>query len=191
MSRFYLVMISICLLAFAGGCRNCGGGCCLLNGFGNQTIAPPAAFGMTGQQPYYNTAQQPNYLINPNGQAPTPAGNNPSLAPQGGWRNAAETGNQSTENGSGNMSSVLAQNGQSQPNRLASLDPNAGFGSTQSSVNYQSTSVDERRDDSRLPVTDASGVRAPAAYYGGANNMGSYNNQAGFNQANYNRMAQA
>ncbi len=184
MTRMYIALFSLSLLAFVGGCRNCGGGCCLLNGFGNQTIAPPPTFGMNNQQPYYNTAQQPGYLVNPNSRAPTPAGNNPSLAPQEGWRKA---GDQTNNANNGQAVSVLANNNANQPptNRIASLDPNAGFYNSQTgSVNYQSTSIDERRDDTRIPVTDASQVRAPAAFYGPA----SVNNN---NPNSFTRMAQA
>lgn len=141
-------------------------------------------------QPYYNgvptTAQQPSYLINPNSAAPTP-----SLAPQQGWRpvgvnqvsnpavgsnysntpqnqpasgsqspidlspNRAPTGFASQPPSTPSLSSVL----QPGDNRTASAANGVSY---MDSVNYRSTRVDERLDDTRLPVTDASNVRAPS-----------------------------
>lgn len=101
MSRKLLSLIVItCLVSMASGCRNCS----LFNpcanqcgGFANNQLLPAPPTGSLqipslGQnQPYYNngvptTARQPNYLINPNSAAPTPATNTPTLAPQQGWR---------------------------------------------------------------------------------------------------------
>ncbi len=140
-------------------------------------------------QPYYNgvptTAQTPSYLLNPNSAAPTPASNAPTLAPQQGWRSVGtnpEVGSNFQNAPQNQPSSLLQQPVDLSPNRAP-----AGFASQTAgqlnsvlqppdnrtasatnglsfmdSVNYRTTRVDERQDDTRLPVTDASGVRAPS-----------------------------
>ena len=136
------------------------------------------------------TARQPSYLVNPNSAAPTPASSTPTLAPQQGWRPVGtnQFSNPSVGSTSPNLpqnqpTSVLQSPVDLSPNRAPTgfasqpastpalnsvLQPSdnrtasaANGISYRDSVNYRSTRVDERQDETRLPVTDASSVRAP------------------------------
>ena len=169
------------------------------------------------QQPYYTpNGQTQRGPINTNGIAPTPANQNgqngwrasgavqgagaaPQTAPNqpasnrpttfvqnrpGNNLNLAPINNSVASRASGGQS-VLVNNGSTV--RTAST---AGTGvSTTNSPNYQTTSVDERRDATRLAVTDASTVRAPSrnfpagyapAYPTPNNAQQTYAGQAGF-----------
>jgi len=121
-------------------------------------------------------------LLNTGQRAPTPANNTSSqFNQQNGWQPAGAVGSppptvpqNNTQSNSGTTlgstsrtaaptvpvaaRSVLAQGGsQSQP---------AGYGDSYiRSPNYSTTAVNETNDRTRLPTTDASGVRAPSQYY--------------------------
>ncbi len=188
-----LVLALVCMSSGCRNCGNpCGGyapypGGCQNGGCGN-TIPPAPTYSLPGlsqNQPYYNngtaTARQPGYLVNPGGVAPTPAVNGPSLAPSG-WRPSGANG---VGNNGSNFSqtghapdtqftiqaptsaatvpghSVLVQPASTPVNRTASATNGISY---KDSVNYSTTSIDERRDDTRLPATNASTVRAPTAY---------------------------
>ena len=175
-----------------GPCNNGYGG------YLSSTTLPSPATGtlqipsISQGQPYYNpngnvptTASQPSYMVNPNSQAPTPANGAPTLAPQPGWR---PVGSLEDASGGSGMQSVLQPGNtpantqpslapQRAPNNFASNSAQPGFSSASTlndglsfkdSVNYQTTQIDERRDETRLPVTDATGVRAPS---GATNNQ--------------------
>ena len=187
MSRVQMLLLVACLIAVSVGCRNrCynpyGGG---LVG-NNSRIAPPGTYSLNipsvaNNQPYYTpgSAAPNNYTVNPNLRAPTPANR---TANQNGWRpvngndlsnaNPANQSNQNNQPAPNNAQprSVLAPTtfvqGQQINNTSARTASNTGLpgtgGSFVNSQNYQTTQVDERRDSTRLPVTDASAVRAPA-----------------------------
>ncbi len=172
MYRTVWMLILAATLVSLAGCRNCRPFCgqCA----GNPTIAPPATYSLqTGNanNQYYNgatnTAQQPGYLINPNQPAPTPTSNSPTLSPNQGWRPTGTNGYSqynSSPYGNGSMSVVESSTvgNNAAPARTASVANGVSF---KDSVNYQTTTVDERRDATRLPATDASAVRAPAPLY--------------------------
>jgi hypothetical protein len=187
MSRIQLLLIFACLVVMSVGCcgrcnNPCGGWFA-----GSSTVAPPPTYSLNipsvaSNQPYYTPGSvAPNsYTVNPNLRAPTPAAPGQS---QNGWRPTNEqlsTGNTNQ----GESRSVLATpttfvesrpGGNSnqvnpqfnQPSlRTASNVPLPGSGySYTNSPNYLTTRVDERMDATRLPVTDASTVRAPARNY--------------------------
>lgn len=137
------------------------------------------------------TARQPSPLINPNSAAPTPASSTPTLAPQQGWRPVGtdqfsnpSVGSNYPNSPQNQPTSVLQSPVDLSPNRAPTgfasqpastpplnsvLQPGdnrtaaaANGVSYTDSVNYRSTHVDERLDETRLPVTDASNVRAPS-----------------------------
>ncbi len=181
----------VVLIGLSAGCRNsrfCGpytNGCC---GFAQSATLPAPQTGslqipsLNQGQPYYNpgngvptTAQQPAYLVNPNSTAPTPANNSPTLAPSQGWR---PVGNNNYSLNPANTSapqSVLqptlaprrapvnfAANQLQSPSSVRTASSTNGGLSFTDSVNYRSTRIDERTDESRLPATDATSVRAPS-----------------------------
>ena len=177
MARTQLLLLCLCLVAMTTGCRNrCNQPC---NGWlaGNSTIAPPPTYSLNipsvaSNQPYYapgnGSGTNNTYTVNPNLRAPTPA---TGQAPAG-WRptnNQLSNGSAAPANES---QSVLQQptrfvetqsNPQQNPVRTASAGPLPGSGySFTNSPNYRTTQTDERSDATRLPVTDASTVRAPA-----------------------------
>ena len=203
MSRFQLLMLSICVVAMTVGCRNrCpnqygqyGGGGVFAGG--SPTIAPPPTYSLNipsvaGNQPYYTPGQAApnsvlnNNTLNPNQRAPTPATRQATQANQNGWRstdnNLSNNGSNINSGGSqdsNNGRSVLAAptkfvESNSRTNsgtgvnsgsgtRTASAAPLPGSGvSFTNSQNYQTTRVDETRDATRVPLTDATTVRAPA-----------------------------
>lgn len=177
MKNKYMALLAVTVLIVSTGCRSrcnsCNGGWFA----NNPTIAPPPTYSLNipsvaqNQQPYYTPG--PGSGVNPRANAPTPAGSS-QWRPTG--NNGAGTQNQNTgvgNSGNGQTApttfvetsgprntgqSVLA--GNQQPVRTAAL-PASGASFT-NSQNYQTTQTDETRDRSRLPVTDASTVRAPS-----------------------------
>ncbi|MDB4778113.1 hypothetical protein OAG68_01525 [bacterium] len=107
------------------------------------------------------TAQQAPYYVLPTNQnrglqqTPASAVPNYQTQPQQGWRQVAPNGGAATQN--------------LNPTSFTQQRPNANFQVTGTSQtlnpNYRSTLVDERQDSSRLAVTDASQVRAPARFF--------------------------
>ena len=243
MSRFQLLMLSICVVAMTVGCRNrCpnqfaqyggqyGGG--VFSG-GSPTIAPPPTYSLNipsvaKNQPYYTPGQAApnaapnNFTLNTNQRAPTPAtpGSSPAATRQAtqlnqsGWRSvnnnlgsninsggapdsnngrsvlAAPTrfveSNSGNNSGTGSNTAVATNSGSG--TRTASAAPLPGSGvSFTNSQNYQTTRVDETQDATRLALTDATTVRAPARNFPTGtplatvqNNGYPANYQAGFN----------
>ncbi|MCH2183211.1 MAG: hypothetical protein MK108_14520 [Mariniblastus sp.] len=132
--NWYFAFSVLCVVSLMAGCRHGSGA----NGlYGNTRVQPPPT-NWTAADSYYNplaTAQNRNGLISTNGKAPTAA-----PAPN----------------------SLGAQTGQRQPVG-ASANPGyttSGVSYTQS-TNYQTTSIDERFDQTRVPLTDATAVKAP------------------------------
>ena len=184
MSRIQLLMIFACLVALSvgccGRCKNpCGGWLA-----GSSTVAPPPTYSLNipsvaNNQPYYTpgSAAPNSYTVNPNLRAPTPAV--PGQR-QDGWRSTneqASNGNAEDQESRSVLatpttfveSRPTADPNQANPQfnqpsfRTASNIPLPASGySYTNSQNYLTTRVDERMDATRLPVTDASTVRAPA-----------------------------
>lgn len=175
MSRIQPCLLVACVILLSAGCQsrcnNPYGGWFA----GNSTLAPPPTYSLNipssvaSNQPYYtpNQAAPTNRTLNTNQSAPTPAS-------QAGWR-ATDTNLSNGSGGQGQPSSVLSPqtkfvetqarpggqvNLNGQPQRFAAL-PGSGVSFT-NSQNYQTTPFDERQDATRLAVTDASAVRAPA-----------------------------
>lgn len=206
MSRIQILLLCTCLVVMTSGCRNrcndpCGGGWFA----GNSRVAPPPTYSLNipsvaKNQPYYTPGSAaPNYTLNPNQNAPTPTN-------QSGWRqsgNQLSNGANGGDAAPGDSRSVLTNPttfvetqpnninrsgiAGNQPTRTAAL-PGTGQ-SYRDSANYRTTQIDERRDATRLPVTDASTVRAPAMYYpnGGVVQFQQPNPNY---PANYNRLPQ-
>ena len=210
----YLCLAAMCLLIVSTGCRNrapyCPPGCYPnaqpLNGvMGATTVPAPSTYSINipGQtQPYYNA--------NATAQVPTPSSG--TLPTGNGWRQAGSTSAAplNPQPKTPNTTNPTSQSQQTTPNRLTSVidrpgirgqtgvNNNNGLSFTNDS-NFVTTAVDERRDQSRLPVTDASQVRAPTTFTPAtATAIGQFNNpyynQTAFNQIPYNqgvRVAQA
>lgn len=189
MSRFQLLLLSICLVTVSVGCRNPGNNIYGGGAFagGPSTIAPPPTYSLNipsvaGNQPYYTPGQTAptNNTLNPNQRAPTPAIRQATQLNQNGWRSS-----DNDLSGAGNIAPLKTNNSpndgrsvlgaptkfvESTPSansgsgtRTASTAPLPGSGvSFTSSTNYQTTLVDETQDATRLPVSDATAVRAPA-----------------------------
>ena len=133
----YRLAINLCftliILCLGSGFVGCQTGTGSNGLYGSTRVQPPPT-NWTASNSYYNpktTAQAPAGLINPTGKAPTGTG-------------------------------IYQQTNPSPPVGAAA---NPGYttsgASYTASTNYLSTSVDETLDQSRLPVTDATAVRAP------------------------------
>lgn len=185
-----LLLVSI-FLASQTGCRNrcsqpCGGGGLFAN---NTTVAPASTYSLNipsvaRNQPYYAPNGGP---ISTTARAPVPttgtqpaAGSNSNLQwRQQGTSNSGSTfGSQSVQPVSGTRlvetnsgvnlntgSSVLVGGPQNAP-QLAAL-PATGSSFTDSR-NFATTQTDERLDATRVPVTDATRVRATAQTFIGS-----------------------
>ena len=126
--------------------------------------------------------QLPNGLLNTSQAAPTPATgpNSPSNFNQRqGWRSGngsnlnTQTGNTNSANGNQVATSVLDRSGSSGQNAASTVPTLARNNNvpapaptrplqnlaTTVSTDYRTTSIDERQDSTRLPVTDASRVQ--------------------------------
>lgn len=172
MSQLHFLLIIICLVVASVGCRNrsCNPyGACYADG---SSIAPPPTGSLTipsiaRNQPYTAPGNPGQPSVNPNSRVPVPGGApgpQPSWGPTNGQSNlpGGPTTGPTTfvETRSGAPASAFPGG---QPGvRTASL-PGTGTPFT-ASTNYQTTQVDERNDSTRLPLSDASSVRAPSAY---------------------------
>ena len=157
-----LLIISLLVLSSVGcrsRCGNCGPG--WFGGPVSTTVPAPATYSVNGAANYgVQTARQQDYYTIPNNGQPTPANNipnyqgqAPTLSPQQGWRQQANP----------NVSGTL------NPTSFTVQSPNPNLpvtsGAQTYNSNYQSTTTDERRDASRIAVTDASQVRAPSRFF--------------------------
>jgi len=197
-STLALLLVSF-LMASQTGCRNrcsqsCGGGGGLFAN--NTTVAPAATYSLNipsiaRNQPYYAPNGGP---ISTTARAPIPASNQPAtgsnsnsnlLWRQPGTSNSGSTfGSQPTQPTSGTRlvetntginlnggSSVLV--GGPQNTQLAAL-PATGSSFTDSR-NFATTQTDERLDATRVPVTDATQVRATAQTFIGSGQQIAFN----------------
>lgn len=180
-----LVATFVCSMA---GCRSrcnntCGGGLFANNG----TIAPPPTYSLNipsaGQnQPYYRPDGGP---ISTTARAPMPASSSQSNGSNLQWRRSesgsgdfgaqqpsaqpqsnptAGTRLVELNNGQNTGSSVMVRGGVQNGARVAALTqplPATGTSFTDSR-NFATTRIDERLDATRVPVTDATQVRATA-----------------------------
>ncbi len=181
--QHWVIVGTLVLTLTSVGCRNraqyCQPGCYTTNPFGgiagNTAVPAPATYSLQipgNQNPqYYNgnaTAQQLPPL-QPTGTLPPAQGN-----VQSGWQPAG-TGSAS---GSLPVSTGPPSNGTTQSqslnaglvsvadrgDRVAQNTTQPGGLSRTDNTNFRTTAVDERLDRSRLPVTDASQVRAPTSF---------------------------
>jgi hypothetical protein len=135
--------------------------------------------------------QLPSGLLNTRQTAPTPANRPANYNQSQGWRqsNGANLNTSSTgQIGSGNRvadaslapsvleSSSRINNTNGAPiSRTASLNNASGSGvSFTQSNDYRTTSIDERQDNTRLPVTDATNVRGTTPFAQNNNGSGQY-----------------
>ncbi len=154
--------VAMLSLVIASGCRNPNGCNSPWRPFAQNTIIPPPAtnsLNVSGQAGYYNpsaTAANPqgNLLSNP------PQGN----APNSGWAPAASNApaNQPpASNGNFGFNGPPTGNQNFQTVTASTMTG----GSTQViSPDFYTTRTDERRDPSRMPMADATGVRAPSSF---------------------------
>ena len=167
MTRWMVCGLSLLLFGMVG-CRSYPGNAGCSSGL---LIPPPATYSPrapgVGQNPYYNGQVASNNvgLLNPAGQAPT-------SATQAGWRSSDEA-NSNFSLGSGSQQQPNSVLQRTAPQNTTPTNGNSGINSAQptpqgsgvsfrNSPNYRSTTVDESQDRSRLVLTDASQVRAPA-----------------------------
>ncbi len=183
MSRIQIFILACCVLTAMTGCRNrCNNSCG--NGLfaGASTIPAPPTYSLNipsvaRNQPYYVPGTNSVAPVNPNSSAPTPV-NSPSLPNRWEPKNDTTNGASGSTNSGSTGQSVLSapttfvESSPSYPAGYRSASnttlPGTGLSYTDS-TNYQTTQTDETRDGSRLPVTDASNVRAPAASFPAVN----------------------
>ena len=167
MARTIKLSIVLVLVLSSIGCRSRCGNCGVNNTIGGglfqpvaTTVPAPSTYSL---QQGARTARQQDYYTIPNtgntGQQPTPLntnGTNPSLSPPQGWRQVSP-----------NSSTQQFNNQQLTPTSLfvSNQTGPAAAPAQQLNPNYQTTVVDERSDPTRLAVTDASAVRAPARFF--------------------------
>ena len=194
-STLALLFISF-LMVCQTGCRNrcnqsCGGGGLFAN---NTTVAPAATYSLNipsvaRNQPYGGP-------ISTTARAPVPAGTQPAAGSSSNsnlqWRQQGTSNSGSTfgsqpaqpaigtrlvETNTGinlnNGSSVLV--GGPQNTQLASVAPPASGTSFTDSRNFATTQTDERLDATRVPVTDATRVRATAQTFIGSGQQIAFN----------------
>lgn len=162
-------MLLFTVLAFAissTGCRNCGSCGAPPYGVWNPFNGPVAT---TVPAPGTNTLnipqtarQQPYYTIPNQGGAgiqPTPANTIPNYQSQPGWRQVPQGNNTSGSVNPNLTPTSFAVQNQGLPQFTTTAT------SQTINPNYRTTVVDERQDSSRLAVTDASQVRAPARFF--------------------------
>ena len=191
--RWLLVIISSCLLISSGCGRNRTALAPFNSTYsplaGPTTVAPPPTYSLNipgaNNQNYYNGSGTNQQL--PQRQATNTLPNSNGVNLQNGWRplgapnattnstiqnspSTSATGSSVLENRPEqlNQTQVVAVNPlNADPfrnnNRIAQ-NPSANGLSYTDSTNFNTTAVDERLDQSRLPVTDASGVRAPTNF---------------------------
>jgi hypothetical protein len=180
MGRAFFGIAVMVLLFSQSGCRSgCNRGCGLASMWGNSTISPPGTYSLNipGQanQNYYapgnnQTTATPNSSTGWNQQAAVPG------QPVSGQPVQNQGQQQATWNGtsfqapaqqagynptnfsiaSGNGVPTNQQNGQSQWHLVG--------GSQIVSPDFATTRIDERMDPSRMPVADATAVRAPGTF---------------------------
>ena len=199
-STLALLLVSF-LMACQTGCRNrcsqsCGGGGLFAN---NTTVAPAPTYSLNipsvaRNQPYYAPNGGP---ISTTARAPVPVGPQPAAGTssnsnlqwrQQGTSNSGSTfGSQPAQPTSGTRlvetntginlnsgSSVLVGGSQYNP-QLASVALPATGTSFTDSRNFATTQTDERLDATRVPVTDATRVRATAQTFIGSGQQVAFN----------------
>lgn len=167
-------LLILSLVCFATGCQNrCYQPC---NNWlvGNPRIAPPPTYSLNipnGANPYYNRS-----AANPNPTAAPANSSGAQFRPSNavGAAPNANSGTQLVEN-TGAPQSVLVPNGQVNNTQL----PATGQSFTDQR-NFASTSSDERLDNTRIPVTDATAVRAPSQNFIAMNPSQTYANNNGY-----------
>lgn len=164
-------ILMLCVVICSTGCRNrcnspCGGGFFAAN----PLIAPPATYSMNipsvAQNPYYTPGANGNSVLNTAGQAPIGNG------VQTGWRRADDGAANGANSNVNPGRSVLNQNTtfvevsptSNSTGGVASGLPGTGTSYT-AATDYRTTQVNENSDPTRLAVTDASRVIAPARNY--------------------------
>jgi len=138
----------------------------------------------------YRVGQLPSGLLNTQQNAPTPANRPANYNQQQGWRQSngnnlntsstGQTGNNNRVAAASSAPSVLESsarinNSGGLDTRTASTSNSVGNGiSFTQSNDYRTTATDERQDNSRLPVTDATNVRATAPFAQNQSGSGQY-----------------
>ena len=169
MMRYLFGCAALLILTLQPGCAN---RCNQPGGYwlsGNTRIAPPPTYSLNipsvaNNQPYYSPG---GAAVNPTGSAPTPADSNLQ------WRQPNDSSQTSPNSNSNSINgSRFVETNSPAPGRsvLGQIVPPAGRtaalpasgSSFTDSRNFQTTQVDERQDSSRIPVTDATSVRAPS-----------------------------
>ena len=190
-SQHWCLIIAVCLLMFASGCRNRGPFTARNGAFsplgGPTTVAPPNTYSLQIPGNNYNGSGTVQQL--PVHQATNTLPGNQRVNVQNGWQPLGASQNQTNagnQTGPVNNSTSQLQNTNStiaSRTQVVSVTPprqnqiqnvsnigsqrvaqntNSGLSFTDT-TNFRTTAVDERLDDSRLPVTDASQVRAPTS----------------------------
>ncbi len=142
------------------------------NGVMGPTRIPAPATYSIGQNNYYNPAgaAATGSVVDPNGVAPTPAGTGWQPTGQGSSTRGANPP-RSADNSNFSLSSNAAGNAASS---------NVSTGSQSVAAAQTSPSLSFQNDPSRVPVSDATGVRAPARYQNPYSNVPAQVAQTGF-----------
>lgn len=155
----WAVALATTVLLASSGCQN--------GALGPTRIPSPPTYSI-GQNNYYNPGSAPaaGSVVDPNGIAPTPAGS--GWQPTGQGTPPAGTNQpRSADNGNFSLSSNAAVNSKG----------TTGF---QSATAQTAPTLNYQNDPTRVPVSDATGVRAPARYQNPYSNMPAQVAQTGF-----------
>ena len=175
MSFRIITCLSVGCLLLAGGCQANRFGCgSCWNGIGNARVAPPGTYS------YSTNANQPYYT--PNTAAAQPGAGYPVSTPPGTPLNSqmvqpnTATGGQPVNpapsqwhGADASQPSSSSYYGQTYQPAPTNYNPTSYTVSGSGQRDFQTTVVDERTDPTRMPATDATGVRAPANFAQTAN----------------------
>jgi hypothetical protein len=172
MVRIQYFLLLACTLIFASGCQTSGG---QSNNWlsGQTTVQPPQAYSLnipsmaSNSQP--NTAKGSPALVNPNQRAPVSANQMPGTWTRQGMvtPNVGQPANGVAVANSGFVETTgVVTNPGFVNGGPAKLSVPVLQSTYTKAADYASTQIDESRDDSRLPLNDASAVMAPSGFGG-------------------------
>ncbi len=176
MGRTVLAFIVVALLLSGSGCRNrCNqSGCGLASLWGNSTIPAPGTYSLNipgvANQNYYvpGTAPPAGPAANPGWNAsgtPQPGAN--ATQPNSVWNGTSYQVPMQQAGYNPTSYSIAAGNGvnpQPAPAQGGGTQWRLAGGTQIVSPDFNTTRIDERQDPTRLPVADASAVRAPGMW---------------------------
>jgi hypothetical protein len=170
MYRIHYFLLLSCSLVFATGCQTSGNQA--NNWFAGQTtVQPPQAYNLNipsmAANPQADSVTGRSVIVNPSQLAPVPM-----VQTAGAWNRqgmvSPGVGQQNNGlDGTGFVETTGTASGSQFVNGALPVQSVPVVQSTYTnSVDYVSTQIDESRDESRLPVNDASAVIAPSGFAG-------------------------